>query len=85
MEIETKIKVLAESKLFGMHRLCRIGGSYSLILPKHWVEIFMHRIDDDYYCHIDVVNDTVVLRPASPKDVEGITVKGEMKPNVDNQ
>jgi len=75
MELEQKIKILAESRMFGISKLVHLGGSYALILPKRWVEVNMTDIDGDYYCGVEVVDDTLVFRPIDPNDLEAVTIK----------
>jgi hypothetical protein len=75
MELEEKIKILAESRVFGISKLIHIGGSYGLTLPKRWVEVNMTEIDGDYYCEVEVVGNTIVFRPIDPSEIESVTIK----------
>lgn len=74
MELKQKIKMLAEFRLFGMTKFRPIGGSYCLILPKRWIEFNATKIDDDYYCSVEVVGNAIVFRPIEPKDIAGVNI-----------
>ena len=75
MELEQQIKLLAESKVFGITKLIRIGGSYGVTLPKIWVDFNTVEVDDDYYCRLEVEGNALIFSPISPQDIEGIIIK----------
>ena len=69
------IRILAETKTFGITKLIRIGGSYGVILPKMWLEFNGTEIDGDYYCRLDVEDNALIFRPITPDDLEGVVIK----------
>lgn len=75
MDIEQKIKVMAESKILGMTKLIRLGGSYALTVPKMWLEFNATEVEGDYYCQVDVVGNTLIFRPIKPGDIEAVVIK----------
>lgn len=75
MELEQKIKLLAETKAFGITKLIRIGGSYGITLPKIWVDFNAVEVEGDYYCRIEVENNALIFRPITQDDLEGIVIK----------
>lgn len=74
MELEKRIKMMAESKMYAVTKLIRIGGSYGVIVPKLWLDCNTTEIEGDYYCGIEVVGNTLVIRPIQPGDLEGVTI-----------
>jgi antitoxin component of MazEF toxin-antitoxin module len=75
VELEQKIKLLAETKAFGITKLIRIGGSYGITLPKIWVDFNAVEVEGDYYCRIEVENNALIFRPITQDDLEGIVIK----------
>jgi len=75
MDIATKVKVLAEMRAFGIIKLKRIGGSYSLIIPMSWVKIYGFAIEEDYYVKLDVVGHKLMLSLIDETELELINIK----------
>ena len=75
MEIEQKIKILAETKTLGITKLIRIGGSYGFTLPKLWVDFNAVMVDGDYYCRLQVVDNSLIFSPITSTDLEAITLR----------
>ena len=75
MQIEEKIKILAEQRALGIRRLLRLGNSYAITLPKIWVELHCIEIDGVYYVKIEVQEGELFFSTISPEDIEGIVVK----------
>jgi len=77
MELEQKIKIMAESKMFGITKLIRFGSSYGIVVPRLWLEMHATAIDGDYYVSLDVSdeNATLAFRPINPEDIEAVSIK----------
>ena len=75
MEINEKIKVLADMPGQGIIRLHSIGGSYALILPKFWVYMNCTNIDDDYYVSLKQVDGNLLFTPIDMDEIAGLEVK----------
>ena len=79
MELKQKIKLLGEQKIFGVNKLIRIGGSYGVTLPKIWVDFHCTEIDGEYYCRLEVNEDTLIFSPINIGDIEAVRIKEKQK------
>lgn len=75
MELEQKLKLLAEQNIFGINKLIKLGGSYALILPRTWVDIHCISIDDAFYVKLQVIDGKLVFSSIAPRDIADIVIK----------
>jgi hypothetical protein len=59
---------------FGLQKLIRMGGSYVLIIPKRWVELYAYEIEEEdkptYWMQIMVEEDgNIHISPIDVKDL----------------
>lgn len=50
-------------ELFGKKKLQTLGGSYAVIIPKGWVDIFCKPINGVYWVTVDVETGVITIRP----------------------
>ena len=72
---DSKIKLLAEEKAFGIRKLTKVGDSFALILPKFWVQWYCTEIDGNYYLKLQVIDNELVFSPITSDDVKDIRIK----------
>jgi len=75
METDQKIKILAETKTLGITKLIHFGGSYGVTLPKLWVDFNAVMVEGDYYCRLQVVDNTLIFSPITSTDLEAVTIR----------
>jgi hypothetical protein len=75
MELEEKIRILAERKAFGIRKLLSIGNSYAIVIPKFWVEYNCLEIDGDYFMQLDVEGESIRFSPINVDSLKAVKVK----------
>ena len=50
-------------ELFGKKKLYPFGGSYAVIVPKAWVDIFCKPISGIHWVTVDVETGIITIRP----------------------
>ena len=75
MELEEKLKKLAEHHIFGIRKLTRIGTSYGMIIPRPWILVNCVEVKGHYYFKLEVEGDKLIFTPLTLEDIDSINFK----------
>ena len=76
--IAQQLEILRD--ILSIRKLLKVGGSYTVVLPKEWVECFCLHTGNDYWVSIRLEGNNIILTPLKEEDLEGLrieTKKGE--------
>lgn len=75
MNIEEKIKRMAEQRILDVRKLTKVGDSYFLRIPKSWITWHCVEIEGDYYFRLEVDGDRLIFSPINLDDIEAVSIK----------
>jgi hypothetical protein len=60
-------------EMFSLKKVLKTGGSYALLLPRDWVDIYCDEIDGDYWVEAGFNGKEITLTAISQKDFERLS------------
>lgn len=79
MNIAQKIKLLADQKALGIHKLHKLGNSYAITVPKMWVELHYIEINGEYYVRLEADEGRLHFSSIDLGYIESVVIKEKRK------